>query len=104
MKNVIEHDFQNTYTDLKNAKNTFALDVLSYVLEDLEEFGHNSILTAEDLDEGSFWMENYQHEYQPDKFLQTVDALVDLDLLHLTKFGADLEGHSIYRKDALNTL
>lgn len=104
MKNVIEHDFQNTYTDLKNAKNTFALDVLSYVLEDLKEFGHNSILTAEDLDEGCFWMENSQHDYQPEKFLQTVDALVDLDLLHLTKFGTDLDGNSIYKHDAVNSL
>lgn len=102
MKNIIEHDFQQTYSDLKNAKNTFALDVLSHVLGVLKESSHMDILTADDWTEDFFWMKNSQHEYQPEKFLKTVDALVSLDLLQLTKFGTDPSGHSIYKHDAVN--
>lgn len=95
---------QHAYTDLMNAKSTFALDVLSHALHVVKESGHIDILTADDLEEGYFWMEHSQHNYEENKFFQTIDALVELELLHLTKFGTDLNGHSIYKNDVVSSL
>lgn len=87
---------------LLEAKSTFALDVLTHVLKILKHSETGNKLDAEDFDEDAFWMLSPQHEYQQGKFLKTVDALVNLDCFHLTKYGTDLDGNSLYRRDDIH--
>lgn len=84
---------------LLDVKSTFTLDVLAHVLSTLKQPETRDKLDSEDLDENFFWMQYPQHEYQLGKFLKTVDALVNLDCLHLKKYGTDLDGNSLYRRD-----
>lgn len=93
--------FQMTDVELADTKSTFAFDVFSHVINVLEHRHDKDRFCSEDLSEDFFWMRHSKYPYQAGKFMETIDALVKLDLFYLAKYATDLTGHSLYQRECI---
>jgi len=77
--------------------NSFAGDVMKYVLSLLENKALGELISTDDvLYEGPFWTFT-QHDFQLDRYTQSIFHLVALELLPVKHIGRLDAGHDVYR-------
>lgn len=102
MKVIYGKVFHLNFDDMRIVKSTFTLDVFAHILKKLRSGDIPKKPLPEDFAESEFRRLYPHYKHQDGVFMETVDGLIELNLLPITKTGVDLLEHSPYRRDDIN--